>query len=114
MNHTTIGDIVRGDREVFPPYLYEADRATRRRAPMRPRIALRVTLPAFAAHVPARPLHALDPIFNGVPTEQARKRLIASYDHSLTEPEWALGYRWDIVVTGPSATPFESRQEGQP
>jgi protocatechuate 3,4-dioxygenase, beta subunit len=25
----------------------------------------------------------------------------------VTEPEWALGYRWDIVVRGPDATPFE-------
>src|SRR5215471_3523226 len=33
MNQITIGDIVRGDREVFPPYLYEAYQSTRRRAP---------------------------------------------------------------------------------
>ncbi len=36
MNQITIGDIVRGDREVFPPYLYEAYQSTRRRAPMLP------------------------------------------------------------------------------
>jgi hypothetical protein len=24
MNYTTIGTIVRGDKEIFPPYLYEA------------------------------------------------------------------------------------------
>ncbi len=30
---TTIGQIVRGDAEVFPPYLYEAYQSTRRRAP---------------------------------------------------------------------------------
>lgn len=30
---TTIGSIVRGDREVFPPYLYEAYRSTLKRAP---------------------------------------------------------------------------------
>ena len=65
-------------------------------------------------YFPDDPLHALDPIFNGVPTEQARQRLLASYDHSLTEPEWALGYRWDIVVHGPYATPFKSREKGQP
>src|SRR6478609_5984333 len=33
MSTTTIGDIVRGDAEVFPPYLYEAYRSTIRRAP---------------------------------------------------------------------------------
>jgi protocatechuate 3,4-dioxygenase beta subunit len=54
------------------------------------------------------PLHQLDPIMQSVPTEEARKRLMAVYDHSVTEPEWALGYRWDIVVRGPDATPFES------
>ena len=30
---TTIGEIVRGEREVFPPYLYAAYQSTRRRAP---------------------------------------------------------------------------------
>jgi hypothetical protein len=29
MNHITIGEIVRGDREIFPPYLYEAYQSTR-------------------------------------------------------------------------------------
>jgi len=51
-----------------------------------------------------------------VPTEQARKRLIAAYDHNVTEPEWALGYRWNIVLRGPRATSFESSgigEEGQ-
>jgi protocatechuate 3,4-dioxygenase, beta subunit len=43
-----------------------------------------------------------------VPTEAARKRLIAAYDHDVTEQEWALGYRWNIVVGGPHATAFES------
>ena len=63
-------------------------------------------------YFPDDPLIALAPVLNSVPTEQARKLLIAAYDHGITEPEWALGYRWDIVVCGPSATPFESR-EGQ-
>jgi protocatechuate 3,4-dioxygenase, beta subunit len=52
------------------------------------------------------PLMPLDPIFNSVP-EGARGRLIADYAHDVTEPEWALGWRWDIVLDGPSATPFE-------
>lgn len=242
MSSTTIGDIVRGDREVFPPYLYEAYQSTRRRAPTLPLIEVPLTLseltgpgPAISAITPEdadltrnagtggeaigqriivtgrvldeqgkpvphtlleiwqanasgrylhkrdqwpgpldpnflgmgrcltneegiyrfltirpgaypwknhynawRPahihfslfgpslrsrivtqmyfpddaLHSFDPIFNGVPTEDARKRLIAAYDHAITEPEWALGYRWDIVVSGLSATPFEAaRQE---
>ncbi len=243
MNHTTIGDIVRGDREVFPPYLYEAYQSTRRRAPALPLIEGPLTLseltgpgPAISAitpedadltrnagtggeaigqriivtgrvldergtavpntlleiwqanaagrylhkrdqwpgpldpnflgmgrclthadgvyrfltvrpgaypwlnhpnawrpahihfslfgpsmrsrlvtqmYFPDDPLHALDPILNAVPTEAACKRLIAAYDHSVTEPEWALGYRWDIVVCGPDATPFAPQEGGQ-
>jgi protocatechuate 3,4-dioxygenase beta subunit len=56
------------------------------------------------------PLLALDPIFTSVPTGAARERLIAAYAHDITEPEWALGWRWDIVLSGPAATPFESNQ----
>jgi len=35
------------------------------------------------------------------------------YDHTLTEPLFALGYRWDIVLRGPHATPFESGEAEQ-
>ena len=38
MLNTTIGAIVRGDQEVFPPYLYEAYRSTIKRAPGLPLI----------------------------------------------------------------------------
>lgn len=57
-------------------------------------------------YFPDDPLHALDPIFNSVP-EGARCRLIAAYDHEVTEAEWALGYRFDVVLRGAAATPFE-------
>lgn len=243
MNNITIGEIVRGDQEVFPPYLYAAYQSTRRRAPTLPLIAVPLTLseltgpgptisiitpqdadltrnagtggeaigqriivtgrvlddrgnavphtlleiwqanasgrylhkrdewpgpldPNFLgmgrcltnedgvyrfltirpgaypwknhpnawrpAHIhfsvlgssmlsrlvtqmyfPDDPLHSLDPIMNAVPIETARQRLIAAYDHILTEPEWALGYRWDIIVREPSATPFESKEGKQ-
>lgn len=58
-------------------------------------------------YFPDDPLFFQDPIFQSVPAE-AGKRLIAKYDHELTEPEWALGWRWDIVLDGPEATPFEN------
>ncbi|HLX41149.1 MAG TPA: hypothetical protein VKR42_11495, partial [Ktedonobacteraceae bacterium] len=58
-------------------------------------------------YFPDDPLHTIDPIMSSVPAAEARTRLIATYDHSVTEPEWALGYRWNIVVHGPYATPFE-------
>jgi protocatechuate 3,4-dioxygenase beta subunit len=58
-------------------------------------------------YFPDDPLHALDPILQSVPTAAARARLVAAYAHDVTEPEWALGYRWDIVLQGALATPFE-------
>ncbi len=48
----------------------------------------------------------LDPIFGSVP-EHTRHRLVARYDHDVTVENWALGWRWDIVLRGPAATPFE-------
>ena len=41
---TTIGEIVRGDATVFPPYLYEAYRSTVRRAPRMPLIEVPLTV----------------------------------------------------------------------
>ncbi len=58
-------------------------------------------------YFPGDPLIPLDPIYNGIPDEEARKQLISTYDHEVTEPEWALGFRFDIVVCGPQQTPFE-------
>jgi len=53
------------------------------------------------------PLFPHDPIYNSVP-EHARHRMIARYDHDVTEENWALGWRWDIVLRGKAATPFEN------
>jgi protocatechuate 3,4-dioxygenase beta subunit len=58
---------------------------------------------------PGDPLLALDPIFNGIPDENARQRLVSKYAHDITQPEWALGYRFDIVLCGSRQTPFESK-----
>ena len=58
-------------------------------------------------YFPDDPLFFQDPIFNAVPDPAARQRLIARYDHDVTRPEWALGFRFDLVVRGPAATPFE-------
>lgn len=55
-------------------------------------------------------LFPFDPIFNSAP-EHARGRMIAHYDHDLTEENWALGWRWDIVLRGNTATPFETEDE---
>jgi protocatechuate 3,4-dioxygenase, beta subunit len=55
-------------------------------------------------YFPGDPLLALDPVAQSVLDPVARDRLIASYDHSLTEAEIATGYRWDIVLTGSRRT----------
>jgi protocatechuate 3,4-dioxygenase, beta subunit len=61
-------------------------------------------------YFPGDPLFAQDPIFNSIPDARARERLICRFDLSLTEPEWALGYAWDIVLRGPEATVFEPEE----
>ena len=68
--------------------------------------------PSFATRLitqmffPGDPLFPLDPVFNSVPDPKARERLVAQFDIDLTEPEWALGYRFDIVLRGRAATPM--------
>ncbi len=54
------------------------------------------------------PLFPFDPIFNSVPDKAARERMIASFDLEATKPDWALAYKWDIVLRGRNATPMES------
>ncbi len=70
--------------------------------------------PAFATRLitqmyfPGDPLFAFDPILQSVPDEKARQRLIARFDLATTQPEWALGYQFNIVLRGREATPFEA------
>ncbi|HEY3981022.1 MAG TPA: protocatechuate 3,4-dioxygenase subunit beta [Streptosporangiaceae bacterium] len=58
-------------------------------------------------YFPGDPLFAQDPIFNSVPDPAARERMICAFDLSLTEAEWALGYRFDIVLRGREQAVFE-------
>ncbi len=58
-------------------------------------------------YFPGDPLFFQDPIYNAVRDERARKRMISAYDHRATRPEWATGYRFDIVLGGAEATPLE-------
>jgi protocatechuate 3,4-dioxygenase beta subunit len=55
-------------------------------------------------YFPGDPLFPYDPIFNSVRDPAARELLIATFDLETTEPEWALGYRFDVVLR---RTPFE-------
>ncbi len=69
--------------------------------------------PAFATRLitqmyfPGDPLFGQDPIFNSVRDPEARQRMISAFDLETTEPEWALAYRFDIVLRGRDATPME-------
>jgi protocatechuate 3,4-dioxygenase beta subunit len=58
-------------------------------------------------YFPGDPLLAYDPIFNTTADEKARNRLVSSFDWETTKPEYALGYRFDIVLRGRDATPME-------
>jgi protocatechuate 3,4-dioxygenase beta subunit len=61
-------------------------------------------------YFPGDPLLPLDPIYNAIGDERARSGLIAAYDHDVTQPEWALGFRWDIVLTGSRRTWIEPEE----
>ncbi|HLK23720.1 MAG TPA: protocatechuate 3,4-dioxygenase subunit beta [Caulobacteraceae bacterium] len=69
--------------------------------------------PAFATRLVTQmyfegdPLIALDPIAGATPA-RFRERLVAGFDLATTEPSWALGYRFDIVLKGRDATPMEA------
>ena len=54
---------------------------------------------------PGDPLLAIDPIFQSVP-EAGRSLLVADLDLELGIEGVALGYRWDMVLRGPRATPM--------
>jgi protocatechuate 3,4-dioxygenase beta subunit len=63
-------------------------------------------------YFPGDPLLQYDPIYQSTADTEARERLIAAYDPNLSQPEWALGYEFDMVVRGRDATPFEAKAHG--
>jgi len=58
-------------------------------------------------YFPGDPLFDHDPIFRSVRDPAARQRMICRLDLDVTEPEWALGYRFDFVLRGRDATRWE-------
>jgi protocatechuate 3,4-dioxygenase beta subunit len=58
-------------------------------------------------YFPDDPLFRFDPIFQSVRDPRARERLISAFDLDKTVPDHALGFRFDIVLCGVDATPFE-------
>jgi protocatechuate 3,4-dioxygenase, beta subunit len=69
--------------------------------------------PAFCTRLitqmyfPGDPLIPYDPVLQSVPDEKGRQRLVAKFDLDVTQADWALGYRFNIVLRGREATPFE-------
>jgi protocatechuate 3,4-dioxygenase, beta subunit len=69
--------------------------------------------PAFATRLitqmyfPGDALLPFDPIFNCIADEKARNRLISLFDWETTVSEQALGYRFDIILSGRDSTPWE-------
>jgi len=61
-------------------------------------------------YFPGDPLLDYDPMFTCVADEKARHRLVSTFDWETTIPEFALGYRWDIVLRGRDETPMENRR----
>ena len=58
-------------------------------------------------YFPGDPLLALDPIYNSISSEKDKQRLISSFDLATTTPDFALGYRFDMVLRGHDATLME-------
>ena len=69
--------------------------------------------PAFATRLvtqmyfPGDPLFFQDPIYHSVRDPKDRERMISAFDLDNTVEEWALAYRFDIVLRGREATPME-------
>jgi protocatechuate 3,4-dioxygenase beta subunit len=58
-------------------------------------------------YFPGDPLLPFDPVLGGIPDAAARERLVSTFDWDTTTPEHALGYRFDMVLRGRNATPWE-------
>jgi protocatechuate 3,4-dioxygenase, beta subunit len=56
-------------------------------------------------YFPGDPMFFQDPIYNAVRDERGRQAMISRFDLEHTVPEWAPAFEFDIVLTGPGATP---------
>lgn len=59
-------------------------------------------------YFPGDPLLPHDPVYGGIPDERGRARLVSRFELDLTQPAWALGYRFDLVLGGDRPTPLEA------
>lgn len=70
-----------------------------------PSIATRLVTQMY---FPGDSMLPFDPIFNCTADESARQRLISHFDWETTIPDSTLGFRFDIILRGRDATPFEN------
>ncbi len=61
-------------------------------------------------YFPGDPLLAFDPMYRSVPDERGRERLVSSFDWENTVPEYAIAYRFDMILRGRDATPMETKE----
>lgn len=59
-------------------------------------------------YFPGDPLLPVDPIFNATADEAARQQLVSTLDWENAMSEYALAYRFDIVLRGRKQTPWEN------
>ena len=57
-------------------------------------------------YFPGDPLLDIDPVYNSVPDDAARRRMICALDLETGIEGVALGYRFDIVLRGAKSTPL--------
>ncbi len=57
-------------------------------------------------YFPGDPLLPFDPMYMGVPAK-TRDLMVSKFSLDVTEPDFALGYVFDIVLRGPQGTRFE-------
>jgi protocatechuate 3,4-dioxygenase beta subunit len=62
-------------------------------------------------YFPGDPLLPFDPIYNSIPDDRGRERVMARFDPERAIDGWALAYRFDIVLRGRAATPFEPEHD---
>ena len=58
-------------------------------------------------YFPGDPLFDSDPIFQSIRDPAARMRMVSALDWETTTPEWALVFRFDVVLGGRHGTPME-------
>ena len=63
---------------------------------------------ATQMYFPGDPLIPYDPMVRSIPDEEARRKLVSVFDWEATLPDFALAFRFDIVLRGRDATPMES------